>query len=212
MQVQAVWLGLLWLIASRPLWSRGYDCLVSTTPQQTAALIFLQTLPDITCSKGGECSCFSIMLCRVCAVWRCWPHADAEDDPGKSGAAVKGGLGNSSKAKGKPGAKSTKAPLTGFAAFRRKLCKQLFGWMDPKYVALCSHSFSCSPLTQAWLLLHRLMQVFALVTSDCTLDVQVQAQWEAPSTINSGYLEDHGECQSGELFGYRQIANLMQVQ
>lgn len=74
------------------------------------------------------------MLCKSMCYVRCWPYADAEEDHGKSGAAVKGGLGNSSKTKGKPGAQSTKAPLTGFAAFQRKLCKALFGWMDPKYV------------------------------------------------------------------------------
>lgn len=42
--------------------------------------------------------------------------------------------------------------------------------------------------------------------------VQVQAQWKEARTFNSDYLEIHGECESGELSAYRQIANLMQVQ
>lgn len=58
---------------------------------------------------------------------------DVDDDEDSSSKKRNEAGNGSSKAKGKAAAASNKKPpLSRHAAFKQKLSKQLFGWMDPK--------------------------------------------------------------------------------
>jgi len=74
----------------------------------------------------------------------------------------------------------------------------------------CVNEHACSDLYTAY---HGAFAMLALPPSSTSLNPN------APPFVIQDYfmcrpeaVVDYGECQSGELFGYRQIANLMQVQ
>jgi hypothetical protein len=70
----------------------------------------------------AECCCWFVLLC--CA-------DDGEEDKGKTSAKVKV---DSAKFKGVT--KNSKPPIGGWAGFKKRMIKSLFGWMDPRLVKL----------------------------------------------------------------------------
>jgi hypothetical protein len=98
---------------------------------------------------------------------------DDEDDEGKTSAKAKVSSGKfKDKVSSLAAKKGSKAPIGGWAGFKKRLMKNLFGWMDPRFVKLISLLSNCGVRCLGlfgphWLQVLRRLAVTAVVQQLC---------------------------------------------